>query len=345
MWAVNKIEPTVAQPAIAFDKMTLLLNGPHDDNSNMRYSKVYYPIGFGVEIQTNDPEVLEAASEIWGQPPSKHAGVTVQIRIHIDHNGARSCPPSPKFHIARHLISTVADAENQAHCDLNAGFGFASLTSAALKYRLYFRYHFLESMTMVLVSAKHAPALHAACVNRNSQGMLLCGESGAGKSTLAYACARAGFTYVSDDASYLLRDADHPRVAGQSHKIRFRPSSRELFPELLGRELTPRLEGKPSIEVPTSDFPGLNTAQESRVHYLILLRRGVSARARLTPISTTTALEGFHELLYPEPEIRRQQIASLQKLRALKAFEFEYWDLVEAVDCLEGLSRTQGGCE
>ena len=56
------------------------------------------------------------------------------------------------------------------------------------------------------------------------------------------------------------------------------------------------------------------------------------------------ALEEFHELLYPEPEIRRQQISSLQKLQGLKAFEFEYWDLVEAVDCLEELSRAQGGC-
>jgi hypothetical protein len=322
------------------DKMTRLMHEPGDEIDRLRYREVYYPIGFGVEIQTNALEVLEAAFEIWGQLSPRHVSATVQIRIAIDKTKFGACPMAPRFSIARHLISIVADVDNHAHCDLHAGFAFASLTSAALKHALYFRYHFLESIAMVLVSAKYAPALHAACVSRHGRGMLLCGESGAGKSTLAYACARAGFTYVSDDASYLLRDADHPRVTGQAHKIRFRPSSKELFPELQGHELTPRLEGKPSIELSTSEFPGLITAPESRVNYLILLRRKASVKARLNPIATDTALKEFHGLLYPEPEIRRQQVASLQKLNATEAFEFEYWDLAEAVDCLETLSQS-----
>ncbi len=195
---------------------------------------------------------------------------------------------------------------------------------------------------MVLVSSVHAPALHAACVTRHGRGMLLCGDSGAGKSTLSYACARAGFTFVSDDASYLLGDSDHPRVVGHSHKIRFRPSSRDLFPELKDRELTPRLEGKPSIRVPTSELRQLITSPEATIHYIILLKRKPSASARLISIPTGKAIELLREHLYPVEEIRLQQIAIMQQLRSLKAFEFEYWNLDEAVCCLDTLSRSDG---
>ena len=306
----------------------------------MPYRGVFYPLGFGVEICTNDRQVLEAANEVWGHLRPRQMSATVQMRIAIGESSSTECPPAPTVRAQRYLVSFIADAENHATCDLNTGFGFACIGRIALQHRLYFRYHFLEPMAMVLVSGICAPALHAACVGRHGRGMLLCGNSGAGKSTLAYACARAGFTYTSDDASYLLRDSEHPRVAGHSHKVRFRPSSVKFFPELQGRELTPRLEGKPSIEVPTSELPGLITAQEARIHSLILLKRSPSAVAELRPISTGVALERFHESLYPVAEIRKLQIAAIQQLATVQAFEFHYWDLDDAVRCLEALART-----
>jgi hypothetical protein len=308
----------------------------------MPYRGVFYPLGFGVEICTNDRDVLEAANEIWGHLLPRRISATVQLRIGISESTSTQCPATPTVRAQRHLISFIADAENHATCDLKGGFGFAWLSRNALRHRLYFRYHFLESIAMVLISGTFAPALHAACICRHGRGMLLCGDSGAGKSTLAYACARAGFTYITDDASYLLRDSDHPRIVGHSHKIRFRPSSRKLFPELRGRELTPRLEGKPSIEVPTSELPGLITAQEARIHYLVLLKRSPRAAAELVPIPTDVALERFHEGLYPVEEIRRSQIAALQQLATVQAFEFYYSELDDAVRCLEALALTPG---
>jgi hypothetical protein len=316
---------------------------PALSDSDMQYRGVYHPLGFAVEIYTNDPEVLVAAAEIWGHLPTHQVRATVQLRIGISESTSTVCPPAPTFRAHRHLISFIADAENHAFCDLNTGFGFAWISRVALAHRLYFRYHFLESIAMVLISGTFAPALHAACVSRFGLGMLLYGKSGAGKSTLAYACARAGFTYVTDDGSYLLRDCDHPRIAGHSHKIRFRPSSREFFPELQGRELTPRLEGKPSIEIPTSELPGLITSQEARIHYLILLKREPLAAAELVPIATKAALERFHADLYPVAEIRRLQIAALQQLDTVQSFELRYSNLDEATRCLEALA--QFGCQ
>lgn len=311
-----------------------------DCERDLPYRGEFYPLGFGLEIYTNDRRVLDAAVDIWGHLSPRHLQASVQLRVVIRESDSDECPVTPDCHAHRHLVAFVADQANYASCDLNAGFGFLQLGTAALRHSLYFRHHFLEAAAMVLISTGYAPALHAACVSRYGQGMLLCGESGAGKSTLAYACARAGFTYVSDDASYLLRDADHPRVAGLSDKFRFRPATQDLLPELGGRGLTPRLEGKPSIEVPTSEFPGLVTSPEARVDYLILLRRQHSSVAALVRVSTQEALKQFHGFLFPSKEIRDRQIADLQRLAAVPAFEFYYSDLEEAVRCLDALTQT-----
>jgi hypothetical protein len=165
----------------------------------------------------------------------------------------------------------------------------------------------------------------------------LCGDSGAGKSTLAYACARAGFTYISDDASYLLRDSEKPHVIGHPHKFRFRPSCTELFPELGGRALTPRLEGKPSIEVPSAELPGILTSPGAVIHYIILLKRSTGAAAHLTPVTTQIALEYLERGLYPVEEIRAKQRATLQRLAGVPAFEFHYSGLHAAIECLNTL--------
>ena len=133
--------------------------------------------------------------------------------------------------------------------DLKTGINFTWMTQAAVRNRIYFRYNFLEKVAYLLLGASVVTDLHAACVSKNGKGILVFGDSGAGKSTLAYACARNGWTYTSDDTSYLINDSNPPRVIGHSHRARFRPSAKSLFPELEYRHLTPRLEGKPSIEV------------------------------------------------------------------------------------------------
>ncbi len=305
--------------------------------NSLPFKEIFHPLGFGVEISTNQRAVLDVATELWGRQKARRITSTVQLRILIEASTSFECPPAPIFRCQQYLMTLVADAWNHAACDLRTSFGFASLSSAALQHRLYFKYHFLESMALAMLSAKHSPALHAACVSLRGRGFLLCGPSGAGKSTLAYACARAGFSYVSDDASYLLADTTPPRVAGQPHKIRFRPHSRELFPELQHYELTPRLEGKPSIEVLTSELTGVTTAAEATVHYLILLDRQPAARAELRPVPIAGALERLHSGLYPSPEIRRDQVASLKALKDIAAYELRYARLDEAILCLRSL--------
>lgn len=303
---------------------------------------IFYPLGFAVEIITNEQAVLDAANESWGHFRQRHTRPTLQFRIGIAEGGSANCPPAPLVRAQRHLISMVADPHNQAICDLKGGFAFAWLNYSTLKHRSYLRYHFIEAVALLLISTSYVTAIHAACVSRYGMGMLLCGDSGAGKSSLAYACARAGWTYTSDDGSYLLRDANPPRVIGNSHQVRFRPTAKNLFPELHGRSITPRAEGKPSIEVPISNFPGIITADEAQVHCIIFLNRQSSSIAELVPFSKTLATQRFHQSLYPVEEIRQFQESALQQLLATEIYELRYRDLHHAVNRLELLARDKG---
>ncbi len=191
----------------------------------------FYPLGFAVEIATNSHDVLDAARESWGrfravafpEPP-------LQITIGVLEGESSICPRTPICRAQRNLLSIIADADNFSVCDLDKQFAFAWLTEAAVEHRSYLRYHFLEAAAMVLLASSYATPLHAACVSYGGQGFLLCGDSGAGKTSLAYACARAGWTYTSDDAAYLVHGREDCLAVGNPYQIRFRPSAVQLFP-------------------------------------------------------------------------------------------------------------------
>jgi hypothetical protein len=213
------------------------------------------------------------------------------------------------------------------------------VSEATLKNRLYFRYHFLEAIALSLISTSRASPLHAACVSFEGRGVLFCGASGAGKSTLAYACARAGWTFTSDDASYLLWESADLDVRGNAHQVRFRPSAKELFPELQGRSLTPRAAGKPSIEVFTAELPGIVTAKDSQVHYIVLLNRRISCQAELTPLTRDEMLPHLGGSLFAEEWAPHPRAKILERLCAATMYELRYADVEDAIGLLERLVR------
>jgi len=302
---------------------------------------VFYPLGFAVQIATNNRTILDAARESWGGFRQRHARPMLQYNVLVTEEGTAECPPAPVSRAQGHLLSSVADAHNHIVCDLQAGFAFACLSRGTLRDRSYLRYCMIESPVLTLICSSYATPIHAACVSRHGRGILLCGDSCAGKSSLAYACARAGWVFTTDDASYLLHGATEPRVLGNSRKMRFRPSAQELFPELHGLGITPRAQGKPSIEVPTSNMAGIATTDEAAVHCIVHLNRQPSADsnldAELLPLDSAFALRRLHQSSYPA-EIEQRHSAAIERLSTIEFYELRYHDLQRAVDRLDLLA-------
>jgi hypothetical protein len=302
--------------------------------------QTFYPLGFSVEIITNDPGVLEAANESFGHRRLCRGRAALQVRIGISEGGSSECPPEPTRREYNHLYSLVADGDNQALLDLRTCTSFVWLKRAALNNRLYFRYNFLEKVVYLLLGASVVTDIHAACIGKNGKGILLCGNSGAGKSTLAYACARAGWTYTSDDTCYLINDSENPRVIGHSHRLRFRPEARALFPELESHNVTPRMEGKPSIEVQICELPDLRirTVPEIKVHAVVYLNRHPLSAGKLAALPAGTATSRTRQELFSAGEIREKHEKILQMLSGVPTYELHYCDLHDAMRNLDLLT-------
>jgi len=313
------------------------LSRPQDEllyDMDLPLRGAFYPLGFPVEIITNDPNVLQAARESFGHRRLCRGNTPLQIRIGVSEGGSSSVPPEPTRREFNHLYSLLADKDNHAVLDLRTCESFVWLSKAAVNNKLYFRYNFLEKVVYLLLGASAVTDIHAACVAKNGKGILLCGESGAGKSTLAYACARDGWTYTSDDTSYLINDHAIPRVIGHSHRVRFRPEAKALFSELARLKVTPRMEGKPSIEATVSQLPNLDAACEANVHAILYLNRHPDAKARIVPLPEGTATKRMQEELFSAGEIRKKHKKILEKLSSVPTYELEYCGLDDAIEQL-----------
>ena len=151
---------------------------------------------------------------------------------------------------------------------------------------------------------------------------------------------RAGWTYTSDDTCYLINDSESPRVIGHSHRVRFRPEAKTLFPELEDQNVTPRMEGKPSIEVRISELPDLHirTAPEVKVHSIVYLNRYPASMVRLERLPAGTATLRTRQELFSAGEIREKHETILQILSDVPTYELHYSDLHDAMRKLDLLT-------
>src|SRR5882724_7552420 len=114
-------------------------------------------------------------------------------------------------------------------------YAFGWVTPAVAADHPVLRYRFLSTAMLTMVAQLALAPLHCALVARNGRGVALFGDSFAGKSTLAYACARVGWTFLSDDGTHLLRNSSDRYAIGDPYAMRFREDAKFLFPELADR--------------------------------------------------------------------------------------------------------------
>ena len=299
---------------------------------------MFYPFGFPVEVKTNSDRVLEQMREIWGKFERQHDTEPIRCDVQLVESDSMECPPEPTYRIMLPLIMCVADANNYSVVDLERCRTNITISRTALRHPLYAQY-FLLGTAVCCVATRYTTPVHAGCVALDGRGVLLCGDSGAGKSTLSYACARAGWSYVSDDGSFLLNGGTNRIVAGNCYQVRFRPTAATLFPEIAGLDITPRAAGKPSIELSTTSMTHIRTMQTTRVDFIVFLNRRSGDPPRLVPYRKDVARQFMRQSLYGSAESLAAQYAAIERLLAAEVFELRYSELDWAVDRLRTLAR------
>jgi hypothetical protein len=299
----------------------------------------FYPLGFPTELRTNSSEILLQASDLWSIFEKRFDTEPIRVDVHVVEGDSTECPPMPVCRMMLPLIFNVADADNFSLADLEKRRTRIAVSQATVNHGSFFKYFFLGSAPLSHIATRYTTPLHAACVSLDGRGVLLCGDSGAGKSSLSYACARANWTYVTDDASYLLNHGKNRLVTGNCHQIRFRPSATELFPEVTGLEITPRATGKPSIELPTASMPQIIRAQTARVDFMIFLNRRARGPSELVPYRKDVARHFLHQVLYGPAELLAVQYEAIEWLLTADILELRFTSLDWAIDRLEKLVR------
>jgi hypothetical protein len=306
---------------------------------DLALSAIFHPAGFPLRIATNSPHVLEAAAESWAPFPGAFATPPMEFRVVVEPTGEAAGEPA--FRKQLHLLSLVSDAHNFAVGDsltMAASFHLSQATAAD---HAGLRWFFLEAMAYMLLAQSYVVPVHAGCVVREGAGILICGKPAAGKSTLSFACARAGFTYVADDCTWLLAGSEERLAVGKPHQVRFRPDVARHFPELAGYLASARPNGKRSIEVPTSLFPAVRTAGRCAIRGLVFIDRETGGHARVEPLNSAMA----EELLLADmpsygAEVNDIHERTIRHLARAPAWYLRYCELDDAVRLLSELPIT-----
>jgi hypothetical protein len=296
----------------------------------------YFPMGYRLRIATNSERVHLIAARIWSRYPRLSAEPAVCLNIAVTEDGVGPLPSPPVFRGREHLFSIVADHCNFATADLRMGTGFAWFGDNVSGD--YLRYQFLEPLAYVLIAARYLTFTHAACVALGGRGVLLCGDSGAGKTCLAFACARLGWTFLSGDATAIVRGRNDYRVVGRPYEIRFRETARRLFPELERYPRAIRPNGKDDIEIDPRDLR-LKCALEGTASHVVFLERSpqpIVAVAEAFP--REEALRSLEQAICFGDELSRgEQLKSLTALMALPVYRLRYHDMNSAERVLRSL--------
>ena len=298
----------------------------------------YFPLGFPLEVRTNSREVLEAASGNWDLFLQSFDLPPIRLELGVKES-VQAAPAVAKstFFTRGHLMFMIIDPENFFVCDFDQAFSFAWVTPALASDPAALRYHVLTPVAVMMAQCLALAPLHAALISRNGCGVALYGDSLAGKSTLAYACARAGWTYISDDGTFLVRDRSDRYAIGNPHSIRFREDARELFPELAERLAIARPNGKMGIEVFTRELP-IAIAPGANIEHVVLLNRDHRGSVHLSRYPKDQ-LQAYCErhVSYGTSEVQAAITRCHRRLLDARVWELSYEHLDDAIRRLERL--------
>lgn len=303
--------------------------------------RTLYPFGFPLQLETNSTEVITAAVEGWGAFHQMFDEPPVRLCLGVLERSCDSVPMESVIRSREHLMSVVADPSNFVICDFNSGYAFGWVTPNTASDHPLLRYRFLVAAAATLIEHQVFATLHGALIALDDAGVMLAGDSFAGKSTLAYACARAGWTYISDDSANFVRARKSCYAIGDPHSIRFRPDAPELFPELADRLATVRPNGKIAIEVHTRDLE-LDTAPGCEIEHVVYLNRrrdpGPVARSQLRRLTKEQVREDLSQYnVFGTKEMRAARRRCHERVLELPLWQMQYSDLDDAVERLDRL--------
>jgi hypothetical protein len=234
---------------------------------------------------------------------------------------------NPYFRGLRHLVIASFGAANMFVFDLARRNVLAAVSEELAGDQLFWDRLLLPIAMGILGAAVGVVPVHCACLAIDGAGLLIAGASGAGKSTLSVALAKSGFTFLSDDWTYLSQSGDQLTAHGMSVPAKLLPDCERFFPFLAGYPIRPALNQELAFELPPQDL-ATQVELYCQPRWFFFLERGTADGCRLDPVSPHEArqyVELSVERLPPElTDIARRRAAIMAEIPRLSCWKLTY---------------------
>lgn len=176
----------------------------------------------------------------------------------------------------------------------------------------------LPTILGILAPVIDVVPVHAACLAKGSEGVLLAGRSGVGKSTLTVKLAQHGYSLLADDWTYLADTGNNFGAWSVPVPVKLLPDAIDYFSELESYSCGQSLNGEIAYEVSPQTCFKLSRESSCDIRHIILLERRKEAGVSIVRITADEAIDHLQSeiepLVGPVSWAHRRQIELLGNL-------------------------------
>jgi hypothetical protein len=274
---------------------------------------------------TNSEQILASVNR-WRCPVRPRSEHTFEMNVLLDSSlpSDRDVLTQTHFRGLHHLVFAVIGAYELFVFDLLRKRVVGAVSQASATDSAFWNSHWLPITVGVMGTTVGAVPVHSACLDRDGRGLLIAGVSGAGKSTLSVALARCGFALVSDDWTYISKEADALIAHGIDAPVKLLPDAIQHFPELAGHTPKTWFNGELAFEVEPKAFCESGAGLRSRPHWLMFLERTTSRGCDFAPCSPDDVQAFFESsaerLPHQVPNASAERSAVIRSIAACRAW-------------------------
>ncbi len=287
----------------------------------------YMAAGAICSFSTNSEDLIGVAHETFLPVDLPDATADdFSIRFWVD-DARPAQPPWPKPYVRGlgHLVFVGFDARSSLLADLRARRVIGRFSAGMVADAGYWKTVIFPMLLSVLAGSVGIVELHASCVARDQNGLVLIGPGGSGKSTLAMALTEAGFRFLADDRIFCSSKQGKLAAWGMPRPLKLRREAAAWFEGLRGQEPRDVQNGELVFHCEPNRQFGRNGARECEPRALIFLDRHENAGFSMTPMERSAARSRIEmDLMVEAPEAAGAQEDTIAKLLDLPCWHLAF---------------------
>jgi hypothetical protein len=293
----------------------------------------YIVAGAVCSFSTNSEQLLEVAQGTFLRATLRSVANDFSVRLWVDDSDRAHSPwPKPYVRGLDHLVFAGFDAGSSILADLRSRRVIGRFSAGMAADSSYWRMVIFPILLSVVAGSIGIVELHAACVARDRQGLVLIGPSRSGKSTLAMALTEAGFGLLSDDRTFCSFKRGRLIAWGIRRPLKLRPEAAAWFENFRGREPVDFQDGERVFHCELEPRQGGTVPAECEPRALVFLNRQEGPGYSTTPMKRSEARFRIETgLLAETPDAVKKQAATIDRLLEIPCWSLRYGGRPQAI--------------